>query len=91
MAQAIEALSNLIREELPRKINMAEHGTRKHKLIRALLGMKHSPAGKKYLAKKKTKPGTQAVYFKHIRRKTDAQRLLDAGLTKDELRSLGIK
>ena len=33
----------------------------KGKLIRALMGMKHSPAGKKYLAKQKKR--TQAVYY----------------------------
>jgi len=33
----------------------------KGNLIRALMGMKHSPAGKKYLAKKKKR--TQAVYY----------------------------
>ena len=62
-------------------------------IIRALLRMKHSPAGKKYLAgaKKKKAAKTQAVYFKHIRRKSDSQRLIDAGLSDDDLRSLGIK
>lgn len=33
----------------------------KGNIIRALLGMKHSPAGKKYLAKKKKR--TQATYY----------------------------
>lgn len=40
----------------------------KGRIIRALLGMKHSPAGKKYLAKEKKR--TQPVYFKHIRQDT---------------------
>lgn len=58
-------------------------------IIRALLRMKHSPAGKKHLAKKKKE--TQPVYFKHIKRKTDVQRLKDAGLSDADLRSLGVK
>ena len=33
----------------------------KGNILRALLGMKHSPAGKKYLAKKKKR--TKAVYY----------------------------
>lgn len=62
-------------------------------IIRALLRMKHSPAGKKHLAEQKRKKAakTTPVYFKHIKRKSDAQRLIDAGLSKDDLRSLGIK
>ncbi len=61
----------------------------KGNLLRALLGMKHSPAGKKYLAKEKKK--TTTVYFKGMKRKSDEQRLIDAGLSEDDLRSLGIK
>ena len=34
-------------------------------LLRALLGMKHSPAGKKYLAKQKKR--TQPTYFRGIK------------------------
>lgn len=62
-------------------------------IIRALLRMKHSPAGKKYLAgQKKKKAGkTQSVYFKHIKRTSDIQRLKDAGLSDADLRSLGVK
>jgi len=60
-------------------------------LIRALLRMKHSPAGKKHLAKKKKTAKTQSVYFKHIKRKSDRQRLKDAGLSEQDLRSLGVK
>lgn len=58
-------------------------------LIRALMGMKHSPAGKKYLAKQKKE--TQSVYFKNIKRTSNIQRLKDAGLSDADLRSLGIK
>ena len=62
-------------------------------IIRYLLRMKHSPAGKRYLAdqKKKKAAKTTPVYFKHIRRKSDKQRLKDAGLSDSELKSLGIK
>lgn len=62
-------------------------------ILRTLLRMKHSPAGKEHLKKKKKRKsaGTQAVYFKNIKRKTDAQRLKDAGLSAEDLRSLGIK
>lgn len=49
----------------------------------------HSKAGKKHVASKKKE--TQATYFKHIKRKSTNQRLKDAGLSKDDLRSLGIK
>lgn len=34
-------------------------------ILRAILGMKHSPAGKKYLAKKKKR--TQPTYFRGIK------------------------
>ena len=49
----------------------------------------HSKAGKKHLAKKKKE--TQPTYFKSIKRKSTNQRLKDAGLSKDDLRRLGIK
>lgn len=73
---------------------MAKHGSKKHRLIRALLGMKHSPEGKKYLkgeGRYKPKKKTQPVYFRGMKRKSDEQRLIDAGLSEDDLRSLGIK
>jgi len=64
----------------------------KGKIIRALMGMKHSPAGKSYLAykslKKEKKTGTEDVYFKGNKRKTTEQRLKDAGLSESDLRSL---
>ena len=84
MAQAIEALSNLIREGLPRRINMAEHGTRKHKLIRALLGMKHSPAGKKYLAKEKKR--TRPVYY--TRGLTTESKLRNAKMDEKDIKKM---
>ena len=60
----------------------------KGKIIRALMGMKHSPAGKKYLKNKKKEVGTEDVYFKGIKRKTTEQQLRDAGLSESDLRSL---
>lgn len=65
---------------------------------------RHSPAGKKYLeAEKKRKRikkkprvtlkegDTTPVYYGNIKRKSVSRRLKDAGLSKDDLRSLGIK
>jgi uncharacterized protein YdaU (DUF1376 family) len=49
----------------------------------------HSKAGKKHLKAKKKK--TESVYFKGIKRKSANQRLKDAGLSKSDLKSLGIK
>lgn len=49
----------------------------------------HSPAGRKELKRKKKKPEQQAVYFKNIKRKTDIQRLKDAGVSVEDLRALG--
>lgn len=62
-------------------------------LLKGKKGVKHSPAGKKHLKKKKAekKKQTQTVYFKTIKRKSDEQRLKEAGLSKEDLRSLGIK
>lgn len=62
-------------------------------LLRALLRMKHSPAGKKHLKKKKQKKAgkTQDVYFKGIKRTSDVQRLRDAGLGDAELKRFGVK
>lgn len=57
MAQAIAALDNLIKEKLPRRSTSMAKGN----IIRALMGMKHSPAGKKYLAKQKKR--TKPVYY----------------------------
>lgn len=58
----------------------------KGSIIRALMGMKHSPAGKKFLKKKKDK-GTEQTYFKgkRFQRKTIEQRLIDAGISEGEL------
>ncbi|KKN48940.1 hypothetical protein LCGC14_0647990 [marine sediment metagenome] len=69
MAQAIAALDNLIKEKLPRRIGMAKHGSKKHRLIRALLRMKHSPEGKKYLkgeGRYKPKKRTQKAYYMQV-------------------------
>lgn len=60
----------------------------KGKIIRALLGMKHSPAGKKYLKGKKK--DVQSTYFKGkaFERPSIESRLKAAGLTESDLRSL---
>ena len=65
---------------------------------------RHSPAGKRYLEaekkRKKTKKkpritlkkgSTTPVYYGNIKRESDASRLRKAGLTDDDLRSLGMK
>ena len=51
-------------------------------LIRAIMKMKHSPAGKKYLKSKKKKKdeGKESVYFKGIKRQTIESRLKEAGI-----------
>ena len=71
----------------------------KYRIIRALMGMKHSPAGKKYLesqAKKKADTSkkvsgkTKPTYFKGkaFERPTIESRLKAAGLSESDLRSL---
>ena len=82
MAQAIEALDNLIVEKLPRRSTSMAKGN----ILRALLGMKHSPAGKKYLAKKKKR--TQPVYFKHIRRDTVETKLRKNKVGEDDIKKM---
>ena len=55
---------------------------------------RHSPAGLKHLAslkRKKKKTDKQSVYFKTIKRTSDIERLKKAGLSKDDLKSLGYK
>lgn len=61
----------------------------KGKIIRALMGMKHSPAGKKYLAdkKKKKKDNREDVYFRGNKRESMESRLKKAGLSEEDLRS----
>ena len=61
----------------------------KYRIIRALMGMKHSPAGKKYLADKKKKKmkGKETVYFKGNTRESMESRLKKAGLSEEDLRS----
>lgn len=62
----------------------------KGKIIRALMGMKHSPAGKKYLKTKRKSKDTEQTYFKGkaFERPTIESRLKQAGLTESDLRSL---
>jgi len=52
----------------------------KGKLIRALMGMKHSPAGKKHLAKKKK--------YTSLATKGIEARLRRAGLTEKQIKRL---
>lgn len=67
----------------------------KGSIIRALMRMYHSPAGKKYLAsqkKKRKQPSkdTEQVYFrgKGFERLTVEARLRQAGLSEADIRSL---
>ena len=58
-------------------------------LIRALLRMKHSPAGKKYLAKKKKR--TQPTYFrgiKSLQRPTAETRLRKAKMDEKTIKKM---
>ena len=58
-------------------------------LIRALMGMKHSPAGKKHLAKKKKR--TQPTYFrgvKGLRRKTTETKLREAKMNERTIKKM---
>jgi len=50
---------------------------------------RHSPAGYAYLMEQASK--TQPVYFKHIRRKSDIESLREAGLSEQDLGSLGVR
>jgi len=49
---------------------------------------RHSPAGYRYLQEEKRK--TKPVYFKNIRTKTTETRLREAGLSEEDLRSIGM-
>ena len=49
---------------------------------------RHSPAGLRYLEEQKRK--TKPVYFKGIRTKTTETRLREAGLSEQDLRSIGM-
>ncbi len=62
----------------------------KGSIIRALMGMKHSPAGKKYLENKGKNKDTKPTYFKgkRFQRPTIESQLRKAGLTESDLRSL---
>lgn len=55
-------------------------------ILRKLLRMKHSPAGKKYLKGKKK--DTESVYFKGIKRKSIEARLSEAGVSEADIRRL---
>jgi hypothetical protein len=57
-------------------------------IIRALMGMKHSPAGKKYLAKEKKR--TQPTYYKlkGLQRKTTETKLRDAGMDEKTIKKM---
>lgn len=49
---------------------------------------RHSPAGLRWLEQEKRK--TKPVYFRHIRRKTAETRLRGAGISDEDLGSLGM-
>jgi len=70
---------------------MANWAKRLKKNVRSALTGKagHSKAGKKYLKGKKKE--TESVYFKSIKRKSTSQRLKESGMSKEDLRSLGVK
>ena len=53
-------------------------------IIRAIMGMKHSPAGKKYLADKKKKE----ITYKNMASRRIELRLRAAGLTDKEIAKL---
>ena len=55
-------------------------------LIRALLRMKHSPAGKKHLAKQKKR--TQDTYFKGIKRPTTETALRNAKVDEGDIKKM---
>lgn len=75
---------------MPRKKKPTGYFSKLKKNIKSVLkGAGHSKAGKKHLKSKKKK--TESVYFKNVKRKSTGQQLKDAGLTKDDLKSLGIK
>jgi len=61
----------------------------KGKLIRALMGMKHSPAGKRHLAKQKKR--TQPTYFrgiKSLQRPTTETKLRKAGMGEKTIKKM---
>lgn len=78
MVQAIGALDNLIREGRNKVM------TKKEKLVRSLMKKRHSPAGAKYLAEKKTKKGA----IGSLAGGRITQRLRDAGLTEAEIKKM---
>jgi hypothetical protein len=58
---------------------------KRHKLLRALLGMKHSPAGKRHLKGKKK--DTEPTYFKGkgFQRKSIEAQLRAAGVSESKI------
>jgi len=81
---------------MAKKPNEKELTEKTKKRIGKLLGKGHSPAGAKFKATapkgwSKPKKKGEAVYFKGIRRQSTAQGLKAAGLTAQELKTLGIK
>ena len=55
-------------------------------LMRALLRMKHSPAGKRHLAKKKKR--TQSTYFKGLQRPTTETQLRKANMDEKTIKKM---
>ncbi len=55
------------------------------RVLRALLGMKHSPAGKKYLEKQKKR--TQKIYY-GVKRKTTETKLRDANMDEKTIKKM---
>jgi hypothetical protein len=60
----------------------------KGSIIRALLKMKHSPAGKRYLAKEKKR--TQYTYYKlkGLKRPTTETRLRNSGMNEETIKKM---
>ena len=62
-------------------------------IIRAIMGMKHSPAGKRYLAKQKKR--TQPTYFRGIKglqRKTTETKLRESKMDEATIKKMvGVK
>lgn len=65
----------------------------KGNILRAIMGMKHSPAGKKHLAKQKKR--TQPTYFRGIKglqRKTTETKLRESNMDEKMIKKMvGVK
>ncbi len=69
---------------------MPRHYTTKQKVkLKRLRKKGHSPAGARHLVKQEQK--TTPVYFKHIKRVSNIERLRKAGLSDKDLKALGYK